>query len=649
MYVYAGLDSIKMLSKIITILLVIPSLTISQITDVILSESGAVSILGLSGDEEAAICYQGTNGNWSSVEASVTCRHLEYLDGEAVVLTEEDIAFLPEVVIFDFECYGGELSLAECRYGDATTTDVGCGSKLYAGANCSSTNCGGTFNSFSGTISSPNYPNRYPVYASCDYIISVPTATAINITFHSFDVEYEYDYLVFGVGTNPETSSPSDSLTGSIVPDPFILGSGTMWFRFFSDSSLNNYGFLLTWEAFDLPLCSYRYTSTTGSITSTNYPNEYPAFTNCTYILDIPDVEHIAITFHDFKLEYRHDFLYYGVGTVPSIEHSLLAFTGSRISDSFGIPSSAAWFIFISDGSINYQGFNFTWDTSTEAPETQITDVSITADGSGVEVATGIVRVQGLTDSGSSWAHICYTGNNGDWSDIEAKLICRYHGFGDGEATSIAIDPESSWVLHNFQCGAEVTSLNNCTWDLMHDPNGCGDKFNAGVRCINDPCDAVFTTTSGSIQSPNFPSLYPPLSNCTYHINVPGAARLLMTFEQFRTEHTHDTLRFYRNNPATTTDTDHVGTLSGWGDQAPLEFYTDSLWLLFTSDRSIEYTGFNLTWVTSGKYLLIEYLLLVVVVVIVVVTVSCTTILGMPQTLKISDVPLYYVALDAYA
>ena len=49
--------------------------------------------------------------------------------------------------------------------------------------------CGGTFLNVTGTITSPSYPNPYPNNAMCDYLISQPNGTFINLTVEAFDVE----------------------------------------------------------------------------------------------------------------------------------------------------------------------------------------------------------------------------------------------------------------------------------------------------------------------------------------------------------------------------------------------------------------------------------------------------------------------------
>ncbi|XP_072017241.1 neuropilin-2-like [Amphiura filiformis] len=67
------------------------------------------------------------------------------------------------------------------------------------------TPCGQNFTSRSGVIRSPNYPGRHPSDADCVYVISVPSADRIAISFLSFDLEVGYDFLDYGIGTQRTT------------------------------------------------------------------------------------------------------------------------------------------------------------------------------------------------------------------------------------------------------------------------------------------------------------------------------------------------------------------------------------------------------------------------------------------------------------
>lgn len=49
--------------------------------------------------------------------------------------------------------------------------------------------CGNNYTSPSGTIVSPNYPNRYPNGASCAYRILAPPQHYVQIYFKEFELE----------------------------------------------------------------------------------------------------------------------------------------------------------------------------------------------------------------------------------------------------------------------------------------------------------------------------------------------------------------------------------------------------------------------------------------------------------------------------
>ena len=53
---------------------------------------------------------------------------------------------------------------------------------------CFSTDCGGNYSDAIGQITSPSYPNPYPLNADCVFIISQPSGAYINVTFISMDI-----------------------------------------------------------------------------------------------------------------------------------------------------------------------------------------------------------------------------------------------------------------------------------------------------------------------------------------------------------------------------------------------------------------------------------------------------------------------------
>ena len=110
-------------------------------------------------------------------------------------------------------------------------------------------NCGNTFTAPTGTLTSENYPSSYPINSDCSNVISVPGATSILIQFNDFEVEAGFDYLYYGLGNTPDVNAALDRLSGIILPDDLTLQSGTVWFLFKSDISVNGLGYSLNWTA----------------------------------------------------------------------------------------------------------------------------------------------------------------------------------------------------------------------------------------------------------------------------------------------------------------------------------------------------------------------------------------------------------------
>ena len=108
--------------------------------------------------------------------------------------------------------------------------------------------CNEYHTAFTGGISSPNFPETYNNYASCEYIIEIPNAFSITIQFSAFELDDGYDILEYGTGTTVGSNTLGE-FTRYTVPDPFEVESGSMWFHFTSDVNDQGQGFLFTWNA----------------------------------------------------------------------------------------------------------------------------------------------------------------------------------------------------------------------------------------------------------------------------------------------------------------------------------------------------------------------------------------------------------------
>ncbi|KER19988.1 hypothetical protein T265_15414, partial [Opisthorchis viverrini] len=110
--------------------------------------------------------------------------------------------------------------------------------------------CGNDTTDSSGTITSPNFPNKYENNLGCSWTIQKPTKPSV-LTFDSFDVEWanwgeqcQFDYLYVFVGTGRHVKSYGP-YCGNQKPDPIPFDKPVQ-ITFTTDDSERRTGFSLT-------------------------------------------------------------------------------------------------------------------------------------------------------------------------------------------------------------------------------------------------------------------------------------------------------------------------------------------------------------------------------------------------------------------
>ncbi|KAL7058505.1 hypothetical protein AAHC03_016360 [Spirometra sp. Aus1] len=111
--------------------------------------------------------------------------------------------------------------------------------------------CGGHLMTDKGTLTSPNYPNKYPQNINCTWVIEVPVGFSVVLTFENFTLEgyinCPYDYVE--VFDGPSESSPLLlKICGLEVPPSIQSSHNTMAVRFITDDHHEEYGFTASFE-----------------------------------------------------------------------------------------------------------------------------------------------------------------------------------------------------------------------------------------------------------------------------------------------------------------------------------------------------------------------------------------------------------------
>ena len=107
-------------------------------------------------------------------------------------------------------------------------------------------------------------------------------------------------------------------------------------------------------------------TTTTGTITSPNYPSFYVNDITMSWVIEVPGALSLKINFNAFESEPYVDGLYYGVGDVDTTQ-SIGLFTESYNSiPEVVITGNRVWFYFYTDVSVVRTGFSLTWCAVTQ-------------------------------------------------------------------------------------------------------------------------------------------------------------------------------------------------------------------------------------------------------------------------------------------
>ena len=111
--------------------------------------------------------------------------------------------------------------------------------------------CNVKFSTESGTIMSPNYPQKYSNSVACEWIIDLGPANEITLTFHEFILEKDerckYDLLTVQEGNTPDAPIVFIGCGDILPPDMVISGPARIVFNTDNDNEFK--GFHITWAA----------------------------------------------------------------------------------------------------------------------------------------------------------------------------------------------------------------------------------------------------------------------------------------------------------------------------------------------------------------------------------------------------------------
>ena len=105
-------------------------------------------------------------------------------------------------------------------------------------------------------------------------------------------------------------------------------------------------------------------------------------------------------------------------------------------------------------------------------------------------------------------------------------------------------------------------------------------------------CDETITDESGTLTSPNYPSNYPNSYSHTWCIVPASGGAATLHFDAFATEQNYDFVQIRDANGQELSNTS--------GSTAPADATSTEIVVKFTSDGSVNATGWSASWTTGG-------------------------------------------------
>ncbi|XP_066534535.1 CUB and sushi domain-containing protein 1a [Hoplias malabaricus] len=483
--------------------------------------------------------------------------------------------------------------------------------------------CGGVVQGLNGTIESPGFPHGYPNYANCTWIIVTGERNRIQLSFHTFALEEDFDIVSIYDG-QPQPGNLKMRLSGFMLPSPIVSSGSILALWFTTDFAVSAQGFKAIYEvlpshtcgnpgliprgiiqgtrynigdkiryscvmgyileghavltcivspgsgaSWDFPApfcraegaCGGTLRGTTGTISSPHFPSEYENNADCTWSILAEPGDTIALVFTDFQLEDRYDFLEISGTEAPSIW-----LTGMNLPSP--VISSKNWLRlhFTSDSNHRRKGFSAQYQVK-----------------KAIELKSRGVKMLPNKDTNHKNAVLSQGGMAAD--------ICPDPG----------IPENGKRIGSSFQVGASIQFSCDDSYVLQGSKSITCQRVTETLAAWSDHRPICRTRTCGSnlrgpkgvITSPNYPVQYENNAHCVWVITAVDPEKVIkLAFEEFDLERAYDTL--------TVGDGGKIGdarrvlyVLTGSSVPDLIVSMSNQMWLHLQSDDTIGSQGFK--------------------------------------------------------
>ncbi|XP_038578939.1 cubilin [Micropterus salmoides] len=461
--------------------------------------------------------------------------------------------------------------------------------------------CGGYLSMVMGMFGSPdpNLDGRYEPRMDCLWTIEMPVSRVINLTFNSFELEASstcrYDYVKVYDGHNVNFPLVG-TFCGNSIPS-FVSGGNFLTIHFVTDSSVQRRGFNATYRAVPL-VCggTLNATITVQTQTSPFFPNAYPPYTSCRWILDAPAQETIKVSLQIFVVQPSQSCTtnYLEMKDWPMGDygqsHRFCA-SDAHPLDFYSYGRTILMY-FKSDTFMTGNGLSFSYQTASCSRT--------------YEQEYGYLKSPGWPDTyphnmdctiilkAPQNSYISFFFNS---FDVESHSHCEF------DYLEIRNGSTADSPLIDKLCGSTLPSPVFPQSNLLYlrfksDFSATRDGFEATWTSSPHGCGGILYGDHGSFSSPNYPGTYSNGTRCEWGILAPRGRVVTVTFAQISIDDPGDCQNnFLKLYDGPDTSSLPAGPYCGVETNiAPFTASSHQVSIVFQAQYATLPSGFRLTW-----------------------------------------------------
>lgn len=448
----------------------------------------------------------------------------------------------------------------------------------------------------SGTISDNSGSGDYANNMDCYKLIDASGNENIELTFSSFDLEDNYDFVTIYDGSTT-SSTEIGRYTGNSNPGTIIATSGNMLIHFTTDHSVTEAG----WEAsyimvIDNGACiDETFNDENGTITDNSGDDDYRNNSDCKKYIQSSSGTQISLTFNSFDLEENYDYvrIYDGFTTSATLLEEL---TGNSMPGTITSSSNEMLIHFITDHSVTKAGWeaNYTSSDGGNGPcldETFSENIGTVSDNSGEENYSNNSDCKKYFQT-SSGTRISLTFNS---FDIEEDYDYVY--VYDGLTTSATL---LGMFTGNSNPGTIISSSNEMLIHFTTDHSvveaGWEASYIASDEYIGPCIDETFTDENEIITDNSAGGDYFNDMDCKKYIQTSPRTQITLSFSEFNVEENYDYVYIY---DGLTTSATILGTFTGNSNPGTIISSSNEMLIHFTTDYSVVTDGWVANYSTT--------------------------------------------------